>query len=445
MKKTAIMILLGIQSIFIEGQTLPTINADKLPNDSDPICSIPFYTGSFEVSGYQKNQYVPDFTVFDRDGKRFNLKEELAKGKPVFIMGGNITCPVFRDQIKAFNDICQKYSGQISPIVLYGIEAHPDIDTSVYFGRVQTGARNINDNILYRQPTNYDERKTLVDELLKLFSISAPVYLDQPCNEWWTHFGPAPNNSYLINTDGSVFAKHGWFNRFPANMACSIDTLLGLPSSCSGGSSSNGTFQFKSFGGEDTASDITGSTLYAKGTIKNNSKENVIVEISRQQQVLPLDWSNSMCIIQCLPPEDDTTIIELLPNQTEIFSVDFYSSSTPGTAKVSVKFRNVNNSSNILSKWFVAETNAVSYVSNLNKNTLQLYPNPVQSDLKVVFNENLKGQLEIRSIAGVVVFQKDVNDQAMNIDTHLLADGLYLMTFIGEGGTFNHKFVIQHH
>jgi hypothetical protein len=422
------------------GQLLAPINGNTLPKDADKICYIPFYTGSFEASGYQNNDLLPDFTIFDLNGNSFNLKSELAKGKPVLIMGGNITCPVFRDKINEFNALCTKYGNQINPIIVYGIEAHPDIDTSIYFGKVNTGNRNFSDNILFRQPTTYGERKELLDTLLAKFTLAAPVYIDQPCNEWWSKFGPAPNNAYLIDTNGRVFSKHGWFNKFPNNMACDIDSILHLPSSCASSNNPTGTFQFKSMAGEDTAIGTIGSTLYAKGTIRNNSSQNVVIQITRKQIVTPNDWTNSMCIIQCLAETDDQTTVELIPNQMETFSVDFFTSNNSGKGSVQVEFKNVNSPTNIVTKWFFAETFGSANSPINDKSNMRIYPNPAVDELFVKRDINIPVSYQITDLNGRTILYGHMIDK---LDISQLTSGIYILTLTEDGGVSRDRFIVR--
>ena len=444
MSKYYVSLVFTLSYFLSLGQLLTPINGSTLPKDADKICYIPFYTGSFDASGYKTNELLPDFTLFDKNGNSFNLKSELARGKPVLIMGGNITCPVFRDKLDEFNAICTKYGNQINPIIVYGIEAHPAIDTSIYFGKVNTGNRNFSDNILYRQPTTYGERKALVDTCLAQFTIGAPIFIDQPCNEWWSKFGPAPNNAYLIDTNGRVFSKHGWFNKFPNNMACDIDSILHLPSSCASSNNPTGTFQFKSMAGEDTAIGTIGSTLYAKGTIRNNSSQNVVVQITRKQVITPNDWSNSMCIIQCLAETDDQTTVELIPNQMETFSVDFFTSNNSGKGSVQVEFKNVNSPANSITKWFFAETFGSGTVLKQDQLNYSIYPNPANNQLHIDVEENTQIIYSILNIAGGQLNSGVLNKANNVLDLTQLSSVVYFLRLLNKQTMIHDKLIVNH-
>ena len=53
------------------------------------------------------------------------------------------------------------------------------------------------------------------------------ILVDAPGNDWWLNFGQAPNNAYLILTDGKVHSKQGWFN--PSTMTQTIIHLISGP------------------------------------------------------------------------------------------------------------------------------------------------------------------------------------------------------------------------
>ena len=49
------------------------------------------------------------------------------------MVGGNYTCPVFRNKMDEINELVDLYSDEITTIIVYGVEAHPVNDISPYF------------------------------------------------------------------------------------------------------------------------------------------------------------------------------------------------------------------------------------------------------------------------------------------------------------------------
>lgn len=215
---------------FVTAQILgPTIGVSSLPADSDPICTINVYLdpdGTYETPGIQIGDTLLHFNFYDVNGVGTDILTELQKGKPLLLISGSYTCPVYRGKIPAINQIQATYGSQLSTFIIYVVEPHPDVDISPYSGNVWTTSANVSEGILHRQPTTYGERKTVVSTMLSAMTIDVPVLIDGPCNEYWINMAYAPNNAYLINTDGKVYVKHGWFHKAPKDMEADIANLL---------------------------------------------------------------------------------------------------------------------------------------------------------------------------------------------------------------------------
>ena len=223
--------LLVYQTVFFAQSLKPSIGLSSLPMPADSICEIPLYLdpdGSFKTTGLQAGDTINHFKLYNVNNQETDIAFELQKGKPILLVAGSYTCPVFRGKVPDIDAIAQKYGNQLSIFIIYVLEPHPDIDTSPYSGNVWTTSSNINEGILYRQPVTYGDRVSIVQDMLNNMSISYEVLIDGPCNRWWNTFGPAPNNAYLIEPNGVIFAKHGWFNKLPFDMSADIDSLLGI-------------------------------------------------------------------------------------------------------------------------------------------------------------------------------------------------------------------------
>ncbi|MFK7784568.1 MAG: deiodinase-like protein [Crocinitomicaceae bacterium] len=205
---------------------LPVIGPATLPMDTDSICSIPFYLGDFDSNALEIGCPVPDFTLFDPTGTAHNLRTILEEGKPVFIMSGNITCPVFRSNVANLNDLIANYGDSINFYLAYSVEAHPENDLSPYSGTVWPTNANISSGVLFDQPQTYGERLDLIDFMLSNVSINCDILVDGPCNDYWLNYGEAPNRAYLIDPTGKVVISHGWFDY--SSMITSIDAYLGF-------------------------------------------------------------------------------------------------------------------------------------------------------------------------------------------------------------------------
>src|SRR5687768_13348185 len=89
----------------------PSIGLSSIPADQDSVCDAPWYLGSFFTSGLQAGDTAFDFTLFDSAGDTLNLSEALSQGRPVLLVAGSYTCPVFRNKIDVLNAVVSEYAG----------------------------------------------------------------------------------------------------------------------------------------------------------------------------------------------------------------------------------------------------------------------------------------------------------------------------------------------
>ena len=400
---SGLIIILSFLNSFSQPVLKPHIGLNSIPADTDTMCYFPVYIdpGGYTAPGYQVGDTVNDFTLFSFNGDTLNLRNELLKGKPVVLVSGSYTCPVFRNKINSLNSLVAEYGDSVSFFVIYCIEAHPYPDISPYFGYVNVGQQNINEGIIFPQPRTYGERKTMVYRLDSARDISASVFIDGPCNEWLLHYGPAPNNAYLINTNGTVFAKHGWFNRPPEDMADDIDSLL-YGASGGGGGSSNGLFNFQ-YTADSLVTGPPGETLYGHGEFINVSDSGVYIKIVRDLEDLPVGWASSICIDVCLPPETDTVTFYLAPRDTQSYTMYFYTTAEPGFGRIRMRFGNVNNAANRFTKNFLCRTD--SSLTSINPNNTiipqefylkQNYPNPFNPSTNLEFGISKLGFVSLK-------------------------------------------------
>lgn len=420
MKKIILLLLMAIcLNQNASAQLLPGIGLNQLPADNDLICPIPWYLGSFYASGLTEGSMAPDFKLYDLNGDSLVLSEKLALGKPVLLVAGSLTCPVFMNKLSTINQVINTYGNQIQVVVVYTLEAHPT-DTSVYFGYVNIGSSNQSAGILFPQPTTYGERKMMVDTLSYWGTCNAPIFIDGPCNEWWSTFGPAPNNAYLIDTSGLIVAKHGWFHRNDDNIFCDIDSLLGSSSGLCSSSSNAGAFQLQVL--NQSVTGAPGNILYDFAHIVNSGSDPVTIGVKKLQQNLPANWQTAFCADVCYSPNDDSITLILAPQDTLLFSLDFITASVPDSGSVKVGFRNTNDLTNFFQVNFKARTFPTS-ISETAELAIQLYPNPTSDFLKIE-HKGKDIQLKLFSMHGEML-RGPVSSNAM--DMRGLPPGLYFV------------------
>ena len=369
MKKLTTLLSICISlSTYAQVQLLPSIGLSSQPQNSDPICTI--------IPRAQGNPWTPvnvgdtmaDFTLWDINGDSITLSSVLTSGKRVLMVSGSYTCPIFRNHMPDLNAVAAQFGNQIECFAIYEVEAHPT-------GSPQPSSGNLNpSNPPYNQPNTYGERKSILQDLLNGVNgppsgnyipvpVSVPIYIDGPCNEWWQYYN-GPNNAYLIDTNGVLFAYHNWFNNSnppngpSTNIWCDIDSLLGVNSGgCTQVTSLNGTFDFQiKVTSSNSVSGNPGAVLDCFGELVNTSNDGVQVNIERIINNLPSNtWESSMCVTFCLPATQDTTSAIVAAGNSVDFSLHFFTDPLmPGadTAMVRIKFTNANGSQTPIQRMF---------------------------------------------------------------------------------------------
>ncbi|HLG03509.1 MAG TPA: T9SS type A sorting domain-containing protein [Bacteroidia bacterium] len=412
---------------FLHGQNLhPSIGVPALPHDTASVCTIPVYSGGFETSGLQNGDTAADFTLYDLNGDSFNLAAALALGKPVLLVGGNYTCPVFRNKVGKINSISSTFASQITTVIIYGVEAHPT-DISPYSGTVNVTSANQSAGILYAQPLTYGDRKAIATDMLNDMTINAPVYLDGPCNNWWSYYGPAPNNAYLIDTNGIVFSKHGWFDQYPNDIDCDIDSILGIPTGC-GNTNYNGSFTLNMISA-DTVSGIAGSTLTVELNLINPTTSAVLIMVKRMQNNLAPNWTSAMCADICYSATTDSITIMINPGDTQLFHFYFYSDVVPGMSSAGLLFRNVYAQNNSYPKMFYGITELVGLPEISGTMPLTIYPVPAENIIHIM-SALIPETVEIMDVTGKIVYAGNSADP----DISILSPGIYFVRVIDANG-----------
>lgn len=383
-----LLTLIFIFNSYAQVQLLPSIGLNNEPLDTDSICTITPRNQGNPWSNINIGDTMADFTLWDVNGDSINLATILNNGKRVLMIAGSYTCPIFRDHMPDLNAVAAQYGNDIECFAVYTVEAHPTGSPMPYSGNINPT------NPPYNQPLTYGERKSILQDLYNgvngppsgnyiPVTVNVPIYIDGPCNEWWQYYN-GPNNAYLIDTNGILFAYHSWFNNSnppngsATNIWCDIDSLLGVNSGfCTTLTSLNGTFDFQlkpsstmpAYGNPGDIIDIFGEII-------NTSNDGVKVEIQRVMNNLPsATWESSMCIGVCLPPDQDTTSAIILAGDTLDFSFHFFTDplmNGPDTGRARIRFTNANGSQqHIMQNYRGITYKQSTEISNqLNKNII---------------------------------------------------------------------------
>ncbi|MFN0275004.1 MAG: T9SS type A sorting domain-containing protein [Chitinophagales bacterium] len=407
----------------------PFIGEESLPPDNELICNIPIYPEvDVDLEGYTEGDLIPDFQLYDTNGEAYRASEILSDGKPALFISCNYTCPVFRNKIPDINNLKDLYGNALNIFLVYTVEAHPVIDISPYYGYVNTGSENLDAEILYRQPTTYGERKSLVENMINAEDISVPILIDGPCNTWWLNFGTNPNCAWLVDRNGVIYDAEQWLDRFPENIYSAIEGLLGI--------TSDGEPVPRGIVSADADTNyvygISGETIIIEASITNNDTVDAYLDLYRLSEDVPKNWTTSICTDICYSSNVSEATMYVNKGDTKVMHIYFYTSGNNASGSATIMLKNHYIPANTFTYTFKASTN-VSEAPPDEKPTLFIYPNPATDYIQLQTYSTRKSDmyLTILDATGNTVykeaFSKISGQFSTSINLENFAKGMYII------------------
>jgi|GEM_PF-906289 len=180
----------------------------------------------FDKTGPQVGDQLPALTLRTIKGEPQRL-DDAWRGGPALLVTSSLTCPKSRSRWPELQKIVEKYGDKLNVVIVYVIEAHPVGSICPYKGIEDITPENEADGILRRQPDSLEDRLELAQEFKRYLRINTPIYIDNMRNEAWKAVGAAPNLALLVNDEGIVVARNGWFEGEATDAA--IETYLKDP------------------------------------------------------------------------------------------------------------------------------------------------------------------------------------------------------------------------
>ncbi len=165
---------------------------------------------NFDHVGPQVGDQLPDLKLRTLKGEPQRLADAWHAG-PALIVTSSFTCPKSRSRWPELKAIVEKYEDKLNVVIVYVIEAHPVGSVCPYKGVEEITPENQRDGILRHQPKTLDERLELAQDFKRYLHVNTPIYVDTIKNEAWKAFGAAPNIAFLVDRNGIVAARQGWF------------------------------------------------------------------------------------------------------------------------------------------------------------------------------------------------------------------------------------------
>jgi ankyrin repeat protein len=166
---------------------------------------------NFDKVGPQVGDQLPDLKLRTIKGEPQRLGDAW-RGGPALVVTSSFTCPKSRSRWPELKKIVDTYGEKLNVVIVYVIEAHPVGSVCPYKGVEEITPENQRDGILRHQPKTLEDRLDLAQEFKRYLRVDAPIYVDTINDQAWKAFGAAPNIAFLVDTDGIVAARQGWFD-----------------------------------------------------------------------------------------------------------------------------------------------------------------------------------------------------------------------------------------
>jgi hypothetical protein len=179
--------------------------------------------GEHALQTGRPGERMPELILHNIEGNHQQLNLCWDK-KPALLVTMSLSCGQSRRYARGLRRLSRRFEQDINTVVIYVKEAHPIDVPSPYADTIWVTAKNEIAGIRCAQPRTLKERIELAHQLRRRYRLSTPILIDPLDDRAWCAFGGAPNVAILVQADGRIAVKQGWFN--PREMARAITALL---------------------------------------------------------------------------------------------------------------------------------------------------------------------------------------------------------------------------
>jgi Spy/CpxP family protein refolding chaperone len=137
-------------------------------------------------------------------------------GKPVVLIFGSYTCPSFRENARAFEDLARRYATKASFVIVYTKEAHPAGGWEVQ--------RNKDAEISLPPHADEPARLAAARQARTSLGLAIPKAVDSMDDQASTAFNAFPNGCVVLDRAGQEVARQQWAS--PRTLKITLDELL---------------------------------------------------------------------------------------------------------------------------------------------------------------------------------------------------------------------------
>lgn len=116
--------------------------------------------------------------------------------KPVGLLFGSYTCPIFRGQLQRYEEIHQALKGRVNFLCVYILEAHPEDGWRV--------PHNWERDICFPTPSSLNERAKIAHLCRAEHGLTIPMAMDTMDNALMTCYAGSPERLYAIAANATI-------------------------------------------------------------------------------------------------------------------------------------------------------------------------------------------------------------------------------------------------
>ncbi|MBL4704369.1 MAG: T9SS type A sorting domain-containing protein [Flavobacteriales bacterium] len=178
------------------------------------------------------------------------------------------------------------------------------------------------------------------------------------------------------------------------------------------------------------------STIMIFGELKNTTGSDIILDIIRVQNDLPVGWQSTICTDVCYPPTQDTSLLEIEVGDSSYFDFSFYTASIDtGFATVFIKDQAASSYSFLQQFMGIANTTGIFEFTVL-PTRVEVFPNPSSSYLTLKMDEHVE-KVEIFNLNGILM----QTEYTTSFSVQNLAEGVYLINVKTDKELFQTRFI----
>jgi len=177
------------------------------------------------------------------------------------------------------------------------------------------------------------------------------------------------------------------------------------------------------------ATGYPGDFLLAPIKLTNTTSQGFNIKIHRIEKTIPETWASCFCYPSCIAPWIDSLEWWVNSNETISIAPNFNTDpAVPGYGYIVVEIQKVGQSEYADTITCTGSTLGTTAIPKVESQHLQLFPNPANDNLHIIFNQPFSGIIQVLNEAGLILEVAPVtNSISLDQDISRLAHGCYIL------------------